>query len=93
MPKPACVPCQRFFRPKRNSINVLEGKPIGRNVPPGLSAASNWNPYKVWNADLWVCEGCGAEIIVGYGAAPIAQDYLPGFEEAVSSCTHKINDC
>jgi hypothetical protein len=31
--------------------------------------------YRVWLGDLWECEGCGARIVVGVGAAPVAQQH------------------
>lgn len=94
MPKPACAKCQRFFRPKKNGVLVLEQKPIGRELaPPGSESPNRWEPYKVWAADLWDCPGCGAEVTVGYSAAPVSQDYLEGFDSWVDKCTIVINDC
>jgi hypothetical protein len=89
MIKPVCVKCQRFFRPKKNGIRLLEGRPID-NAKPGVEEAHNWLPYKVWQADLWECNGCGATIVHGSGKLPIWEDYkgpLPELEYL------KVNDC
>jgi hypothetical protein len=93
MPKPMCVPCQRFFRPRRNGVRVLESKPLGSRPEPGTSQADRWVPYKVWSADLWECQGCGAQIVSGWGHGPMSQDYLPGFEDEVATCGLIVNDC
>lgn len=95
MPKPVCVPCQRFFRPKRNGFAVVEGRPIGNDAPPGTSAPDRWLPYKLWESDMYECQGCGAQILVGFGMAPISEHYKPGFADAVTrhAATLQINDC
>lgn len=93
MPKPACVKCQRFFRPHRNGVWVLEGKPAFNGAQPGTSDADNWKPYKMWIADLWRCEGCGTEIIYGYGHNPVMQDFRNDPETMREVATHRVNDC
>lgn len=93
MPKPACAKCQRFLRPLQNGINVLEGKPVISGARPGTSEEHLWEPYKLWRADLWWCEGCGVEIITGYGVNPFMEDYRHGDENMKANATHRINDC
>ena len=95
MPKPVCVSCRRFYRPHKNGIHILEGKPRNgeRHIEPGTSEEENWIPYKVWQADLWKCQGCDHELIYGFGLNPISQDYRDGFKIEVERCTHKVNDC
>lgn len=96
MPKPACVPCQRFFRPKRNGQRVLEGMPVGQDVPPGTADPDRWHPYKLWVADLWECEGCGAQIVSGYGREPQAERHHDGFDhllEVYALTLVRVNDC
>lgn len=94
MPKPACVPCGRFFRPRRNGQRVVESMPKGGGAPAGNSRPDLWQPYKVWMADLWECEGCGAQIISGWGSGPIAEQHRDDFERQLSvSFTITINDC
>lgn len=93
MPKPACASCQRFLRPLKNGVKVLEGKPVIHGTKPGKSEDHLWDPYKLWLADLWHCEGCGLEVIVGYGVNPVMQDYCNTAEEMQSAATHRVNDC
>ena len=93
MPKPACVKCQRFLRPHRNGVWLLEGKPAVNGAPPGTSSPDHWLPYKLWIADLWRCEGCGVEIIHGYGHQPVMEDYRNGAEAMQTAATHRVNDC
>lgn len=93
MPKPACVPCQRFFRPKQNGYRCTEMMPVVPDALPGTAEPEKWEPYKLWNADLWECNGCGAQIVVGWGNRPVSQDYLPNFAEALKTSQSIINDC
>lgn len=93
MPKPVCVPCQRFFRPEKNGFRLIEGKPISNDAEPGTAEPEKWEPYKLWMADKWKCHGCGAEIVVGFGARPIATDYEPEFAERIKEATLQVNDC
>jgi len=88
-----------FFRPKKNGISFIEGMPIGspgEGYPkPGMEEPEKWKPYKLWVGDLWVCKGCGAEIIVGTGLNPISEHYKPEFvgKCALYGPTIQINDC
>ncbi len=94
--KPICVPCRRFFRPKKNGVEFVEGMPIDNHAPAGLEAPHLWRPYKLWMADQWECRGCGASIIIGAGHAPIAEHFEPGFGErtrARGGDVLQINDC
>lgn len=95
MPKPICVPCQRFFRPKTTGFSVIEGMPVGNGVEPGTSMADQWKPFKLWKGDLWKCKGCGAQIVVGFGSGPIAEHYQDDFKEMVvrHNATFQVNDC
>jgi hypothetical protein len=90
MPKPVCIPCQRFFRPLRNGVDVLESMPRQDKAPPGIAAPELWEPYKVWHADSWMCPGCGTTIVVGFGLAPLWErhDQRPQPE-----CSIIVNDC
>jgi hypothetical protein len=56
------------MRPKRNSVTVEE-------------LTENGWPYKLWDADLWACPECGAEIIAGFGNGPIAEHYQRDYAE------------
>ena len=50
-------------------------------------------PYKLWQADLLRCNGCGAEIIVGFGLQPIAERFETEFQQKLAYVTHTVNDC
>lgn len=82
MPKPVCVTCGLFFRPKRNGQVFEEGKPDGAEpVRYTAEDGTKWSPYKLWSADLWECRGCGFQIIVGAGREPIAEHFHEDYEE------------
>lgn len=97
MPKPVCVPCQRFFRPKKNGYRLVEGMPVVSGAEPGTAEPEKWAPYKLWVADLWECHGCGAQIVSGFANQPIAEHYQPGFADAVAFSggpdVLQVNDC
>lgn len=94
--KPVCVPCRRFFKPKKNGFEFVEGAPKYNGAAPGLTAPDQWRPYKLWMGDLWECLGCGAQVIVGIGRGPISEHFHPDFSEM--SARHgadkvQVNDC
>jgi hypothetical protein len=61
--------CGRFLRVQQNSVTVEELTEAG-------------DPYRLWDADLWVCDDCGVELIAGFGRAPIAEHWQPGYAAA-----------
>jgi hypothetical protein len=93
--KPACAKCQRFYRPKRNGFSWIEGVPIETGAPPGMEAPEKWRPYKLWQSDLWECQGCGHQLITGHGRGPISEHYEPNFADQIVSwgAELQINDC
>jgi len=97
--KPICVKCQCFYRVRRNSFAFIEGMPNGTAAPRenirGLRKPEAWQPYKLWNGDLWECPDCGHQTISGVGFVPIAEHYQPQFGKAVETFrpTVYINDC
>lgn len=94
MPKPVCVKCALFFRPEKNGVHWVEGKPVGEMMD-GKPVNGTWTGYKLWQSDLWECKGCGAEIIVGHALRPIAEDFQSGFVAAVAASNSRVqvNDC
>jgi hypothetical protein len=54
-----------------------------------------WEPYKLWQADKYQCEGCGHEIVVGFGRQPIRERHHEDFDQAVRSfkAEYQVNDC
>ena len=93
MPKPICVKCRRFFKPARNGVRVLEQMPVEKHAQPGTEDEDRWKPYKLWQADLLRCNGCGTEIIVGFGMEPSAEHYEPEFQQKLAHAAYTVNDC
>lgn len=94
--KPICVPCQRFYRPKKNGYFFLEMMPITSDALPGTAQPEGWQPYKLWVGDLWRCEGCGHETIAGVNHRRITEHYMDRFKEEVARLgadRFKVNDC
>lgn len=97
--KPICVPCQRFFRPKKTGFQFIEGMPKPGMVEPlrrGTEKPEEWEPYKIWSGDLWECRGCGAQIVSGFGASPLFEHYQDNFKEHVRRLGKEalqVNDC
>ena len=94
--KPICVPCQRFFRPKKNGVEFVEGMPKENRAPAGRKAPELWQPYKLWQGDEWECPDCRALIIVGTGRQPIRERHHDDFEFAVNQfggSILQVNDC
>jgi hypothetical protein len=68
---PVCSGCAVFMRCHKN----------GRKVEI-LSGDDFEQPYQIWSGDEWLCEKCGAKIVVGWGMQPRAEfgihkDYEP----------------
>jgi len=93
--KPICVSCRRFFRAKKIGYYFIEGMPKGNDAPPGNAEPEKWSPYKLWVGDLWECEGCFDQIVVGTGLHPIAEHYQAGFAERIKTlgADFQVNDC
>lgn len=100
--KPICVPCQRFYRVKKNGYYFIEGMPTHEGAKPGTEDTDWWKPYKLWVGDLWECEGCHAQIVNGVGMSPLAEHYQPDFAKHVRQCAYgqdgttellQVNDC
>jgi hypothetical protein len=90
MPKPVCVNCKRFFKPASIGRFVLEQMPAGSDQA--------WVPYRLWSADILRCSGCGAEIVTGFGRAPVAEHYEPGFQDTLAQARAtaqviEVDDC
>jgi hypothetical protein len=63
---PVCVTCCRDMMVEKNGVPFVE---------KGL----NNRPYKLWEADKWRCQGCGAQVLVGFGTHPVAVQHEPDF--------------
>lgn len=90
MPRPICVPCGLFYRPKANDIVWEEGLPINKS-----GNIVEWEGYKLWAADLWRCKGCGHEMVTGHGSRPFSTHHEEGYSEyaAERPPVVRVNDC
>jgi hypothetical protein len=94
--KPICIPCQRFFKPKKNGFYFIEGMPAVDGARPGKVDASAWKPYKIWSGDVWECPDCKATIISGTGRGPVAEHYQEDFVKTgtnLNAFQFQVNDC
>lgn len=57
-----CVKCEKEMRLERSGVLVEEHMDDG-------------SPYKIWAADLWECEKCHHQCLLGFGDSPIAHHY------------------
>lgn len=85
-----CRPCMRFFRVVKVGVYVEEGMRV-----TGPDGTAGWGPYKLWVADLHRCEGCGHELLAGFGMGPVAEHYEPGYAETVErlGSIGRVDDC
>ena len=83
--KPVCASCHLFFHAEKNGFYFEEGMPVGEG----------YAPYKLWVGDLWKCLGCGAQVITGVSADPIAEHYQPDYAELVAKFSPqlRVDDC
>lgn len=68
--------CGRFMCPKKNSVTVEE-------------LDGQQRPYKLWDADLWICPECEIEVITGFGAGPIAEHWQPDYAVQRARLAHE----
>lgn len=57
MPRPICVPCRREMKNVRPIVAQFNARAVG-------------DAYEQWHGDVHECEGCGAQVVVGYGERP-----------------------
>ena len=94
--RPICVPCRRFLRCTKNDFIFTEGAPSIADALPGMSEPDKWEPYKIWAADRYECEGCGAVILSGFAREPIREHYQPDFAQVavrLGASQFQVNDC
>ena len=91
MPRPVCVKCKLFYRPKKNGVRWEEQLPVNLDRTK-YPIATEWKPYKVWDSDLWECRGCGTEIIVGHGQTAIMEHFEGGYPGSIELLL-SVEDC
>lgn len=66
-----CAKCNRAMRPKKNGTSFIE--------------MAQDRPYKLWMADLWECQDCGAQILYTSPLQrPISESYMDNFGAKLS---------
>lgn len=67
-----CAKCNRGMRPKKNGVSFVE--------------MVREEPYKLWMADLWECQDCGAQVLYTHPSqSPIAEQHQPNFKATIKS--------
>lgn len=69
MRRPICIKCQIAFRPLENGITVIDMF----SQPP--------KPYRMWQADLFECPICKAQIVSGFADEALIHHHENGFED------------
>ena len=59
--------CGRFMQVKKNSVTVEE-------------LLDDGCPYKLWDADLFICPECEVEIIAGFAREPLVEHWQPTYD-------------
>jgi hypothetical protein len=93
--KPVCVACACYYRMKRLGISYVETMPLSTDAPRGRVSPGQWEPYKLWHADLWECPECKQLIICGSGALPLAEKHENEFNREIARANPivRVNDC
>lgn len=94
--RPICVPCQRYFKPKKNDFWFTESMPAVDEATPGKESPEHWKPYKIWAADLYECPGCKAQILSGFAREPLREHYELDFKDMrvkLKATQFQVNDC
>lgn len=68
--KLVCAKCGKELRCKKNEI-IVEELVLSKSC-------------RIWEADLWECPKCGAEIITGFGPAPIAEHFEEDYQKILA---------
>lgn len=75
--RPVCAACMVEMHPKKNGVAV--------------AYQANGCTYGVYLADLWTCDGCGHEIVTGFGNRPVAEVGL-GHETGITDAARWAED-
>ncbi len=84
----------------------MGNRPDGEGLYPGhpdwsdflerlVDWEKGWGPYKLWKGDLWQCRGCGARIIVGVAARPVAEHFEEDYAARAAALEPvvRVDDC
>lgn len=70
--KTICRTCQVQYKIEKNGAPVIE---MFQDPP---------QPYKIWQADLLRCPGCGHWIATGFGDGPIGEHFQDDFAKILA---------
>ena len=59
-PRPVCTKCEVELTCSTTGVSVV--------------VMAGDRTYEVWHGDAFKCPGCGAEVVVGFGAKPTARE-------------------
>ena len=68
--RPICVRCRMEYINSKNGVIVKIMMADGK-------------PYQLWNADVWICPGCGHDLLGGFAERPFARNYDLDFSKVV----------
>jgi hypothetical protein len=67
-----CANCNRGMRPKKNGTSFIE--------------MAQDRPYKLWMADLWECQDCGAQVLhTAPTQKPISESHMDNFALSINT--------
>lgn len=72
-----CLDCNVEYVPWRNGVKVLE-------------TCLNDQPYKLWNADLLQCPGCGHQVVARFGGSG-TDNHDPTFDTRLQMAQREAN--
>lgn len=80
--RPVCVKCDCELRPETNGVGVLDMVERGREQGKDATFV-HYEPYELYDADLWKCPKCGMEVVGGFGYNPISAHYEADFQKMI----------
>jgi len=80
--RPVCFACKCELRPEINGVGVLDE--VERERTGGQNAVFvHYEPYELYDADLWKCPKCGIKVVGGFALDPIARHGDSGFNAQI----------
>jgi hypothetical protein len=76
-----CVKCSKWSRCRKTGVEVIE------TYDDGVT------PYKVWQADIHECPGCGFQVVLGFGFQALSVAHEPDFQSWVDRAKVTMSGC
>lgn len=73
MPRPVCIPCKREMHSSGVGAHIEFTRKQAASA--GVLKATKQIDYQVFNADVYKCPDCGAEVAARYGSQPSWQHF------------------